>query len=110
MTIVDRMARWGRLACLTMLLVTCRSTGQTGAADGDAPSVGLYYEGTTGYVGHFMAAELNNDDEVCPLPWIATPRAVEGELPPGLSLVLPFGTIEGVPRGAGTWSGAKLVW
>jgi len=73
------------------------------ACGGGLPAVGLHYEGSEGYVGRYMAAELENDDDVCPLPWLATPGGIEGDLPPGLSFDSTDGTLEGTPEESGTW-------
>ncbi len=104
-----RVVAWGGSLCLAMVVVSCGGARQTGVAVGDTPSAGLYYMGTKGYVGYRLLAELDNDDDLCPVPWVATPRAVEGELPPGLSFVLPFGTIEGTPQNVGTWKVRVLL-
>ena len=53
---------------------------------------------------HRLVAELENDAEICPLPWVATPRGIEGELPPGLSFDPNDGRIEGTPEQAGSWT------
>lgn len=83
--------------------------GGRARAGAGTPRVGLHYEGTTGYVGRYMSAQLENDDASCPLPWEATVRGVDGELPPGLSFEPPDGDIAGTPRESGIWRFRVLV-
>lgn len=83
--------------------------GRAGVETEGESLVGLHYEGTTGYVGHPMSAQIENDDELCPYPWVATVKGVEGDLPAGLSLVPPDGKIEGTPQATGTWTFGVLL-
>lgn len=73
------------------------------------PAMAIHYVGTSGHVGRPLNAELKNDEEICPGPWLATASAAEGELPPGLSFTPAIGTIEGTPEEAGTWTVRVLL-
>lgn len=87
-----------------LILPTERTEPTTAASGGSLPEGGLHYVGSDGHVGRRLVAELENDAEICPLPWLATPRGVEGDLPPGLSFNPTDGSIEGTPLEAGTWT------
>jgi len=88
----------------SLLVVPIGKTEPTHAARNSLPEGGLHYAGSDGYVGRRLVAELENDAELCPLPWLATPRGIEGDLPPGLSFNPTDGSIGGTPLEAGTWT------
>lgn len=87
-----------------LLIVPTGKTEPTGASRDTLPEGGLHYMGSEGDVGRWLLAELENDAQICPLPWLATPRGIEGDLPPGLSFDPTDGSIEGTPLEAGTWT------
>jgi hypothetical protein len=87
-----------------VLIVPTGKTEPIHAARGSLPDGGLHYVGSDGHVGLPLVAELGNNPEICPLPWVATPRGIEGDLPPGLSFNPTDGSIEGTPLEAGTWT------
>lgn len=97
------LARTPAFLLLATSAVAACGGGRARVGADEGTGVGIRYEGTTGYVGHPMRAEIESDEEVCPRPWVATVRGVEGDLPAGLSLTLPDGDIEGTPRETGAW-------
>ena len=87
-----------------VLAVPSEDASRAPAALETLPEGGLRYVGSDGQVGRGLVAELENDAEICPLPWFATPRGIEGDLPPGLSFDATYGRIEGTPEEVGTWT------
>jgi hypothetical protein len=96
-----------------LVLAGCKAPAPAGPTRPAVPFQRVYYEPTSGTVGHHMISSLTvyEDDTPAGLPclFMADGVSYTGELPPGLEMPYGMNTFEGTPYQPGTWQVTVLL-